>query len=145
MNNIIEMGPSAPDNAQEKSYREYLELGGIINEKDYTSAFERAENVTTLNKIFIKQAENIARFAGIELHNTENTTDQRTILYATLRSDFAPKEVEHHHSQMSDQRLFAEVLRMLGDVESLDKMIEAYPNISLGDHGEYQKEYSKAA
>jgi hypothetical protein len=79
------------------------------------------------------------------LRNTENTIDQRTILYATLRSDVAPKEVEHHHSQMSDQRLFAEVLRMLGDVESLDKMIEAYPNISLGDYGKYRVEYPKAA
>ncbi|OHB14661.1 MAG: hypothetical protein A2431_00430 [Candidatus Zambryskibacteria bacterium RIFOXYC1_FULL_39_10] len=145
MNNIIEMAPTGPDDANEKSYREYQELGGIINKKDYTNALMMAENTTILDKTRIAQAENIARFVGIELHNTENAIDQKIALYAILRSDLKPKEVEHHHSQMGDQRLFAEVLRMLGDVESLDKMIKSYPNIFLGDHEKSHEEYPKAA
>ena len=32
---------------------------------------------------------------------------------------------------MSDQKLFAEALRMLGDADSLKKLIEAHPNILL--------------
>ncbi len=98
-----------------------------------------------LDKTWAAQAENIAKFAGIELHNTEDAIDKRIALYAILRSDVKPKGVEHYHSDMSDQRLFAEVLRMLGDDESLDKMIVAYPNISFGDHEESSEEYRKVA
>ncbi len=43
MNNIIEMAPTGPDDAKEKSYRKYQELGGIINQKDYEDALIRAE------------------------------------------------------------------------------------------------------
>ena len=112
-------------------YERYQELGGIINEKDYESALARAKNTTTLDITLIKQLEFIAHIAGIELHNTKDTIDQRTILYGILRTDTKPEGVKYHHSQMSDQRLFAEVLRMLGDVDSLNKLINAYPNISF--------------
>ena len=30
-----------------------------------------------------------------------------------------------------NQRIFGEVLRMLGDADSLDKLIKTYPNISF--------------
>lgn len=116
-------------------YQQYRELGGIINENDYRSALLRAVNTTTLDKTRIGQAENIARFAGIKLHNTEEVLDQRTILYGILRADIRPEKVRHHHSQMSDQRLFAEALRMLEDVDALNKLIRAHPNISF-DYGQ---------
>lgn len=112
-------------------HHQYQELGGIINETDYNSTLERAKNTTTLDEALIKQAEKIAKFAGIELQNTENTIDPRTILYGILRRDVTPKDIRHHHGSMSDQRIFMEALRMLKDVESLDKMIKAYPNISF--------------
>lgn len=112
-------------------YQQYQKLGGIINEKDYDSILAKAEDTTALNIPLIKQSEGIAEFAGIELHNTKDTIDPRTILYGILRTDTKPKEVQYHHSQMCDQRLFAEALRMLGDTDSLRKVIEAYPNISF--------------
>ncbi len=112
-------------------YERYKKLGGIINEKDYVSALARAKNTATLKTTLIKQAEFIARVAGIELRNSKDAIDQRTILYGILRTDTAPKEVKYHHSQMSDQRLFAEVLRMLGDVDSLNKLINAHPHIAF--------------
>ena len=77
--------------------------------------------------------------------------DSKIILYGILRGDVRPEGVEYHHDEMSDQRLFAEALRMLGDAESLDKMIEAYPNISLGDdknkikENPDEKKYARAA
>ena len=115
----------------ENNYERYQKLGGIINEKDYESALNRAKNTTTLDIVLIKELEFIARIAGIELHNTKDAIDQRTILYGILRADAKPKGIKYHHSQMSDQRLFAEVLRILRDVDSLDKLINTYPHISF--------------
>lgn len=144
-NNIFEMSPATPDNTKEKSYNQYRDLGGIINEKDYKNTIIKAENTTVIDRTRLMQAESIAKFAGIELHNTENAIDQRIILYGILRDDIQPVETETHPNQMSDQHLFAEALRMLGDIESLNKMIDVYKNISLGDHVEHHEEYSKAA
>lgn len=116
-------------------YQRYRELGGIINESDYDSALLRARRTTTLDKTLIAQAENIARFSGIELKNEEGVLDRRTILYGILRADIRPEKVRHHHSQMSDQCLFAEALRMLEDVDALNKLIHAHPHISF-DYGQ---------
>jgi len=113
-----------------ESYQKYQELGGIINEKDYQSALERANGVTNLETTLVKQLEFIARVAGIRLHNEKGSLDRRTVLYGVLRSD-RPEGVKYHHCQMSDQRLFAEVLRMLGDTDSLNKLVSTHPNISF--------------
>lgn len=108
-------------------YQRYKEIGGIINEKEYESSLARSRDTTiTPEKTLMKEAELIAEFAGIELHNTKDVIDQRTILYGILRADTKPEETKHHHSQMSDQRLFAEVLRMLGDTNALRKLIGIY-------------------
>ncbi len=116
---------------EDNPYGRYLESGGIINEKDYESALVRTKNATAPTIMLIRQAERIAEFAGIKLYHAENSLDQRTILYGILRADTGPEGLEHHHDQMSDQRLFAEALRMLGDADSLDKLINAYPHSSF--------------
>lgn len=111
-------------------YQQYQEFGGIINKKEYENALMRARNTeTSPEKVLIRQAERIAEFAGIELQNTESEIDQRAVLYGILRADAKPEEVKDHHSQMSDQRLFAEVLRMLGDTDALSKLISAYHKV----------------
>lgn len=120
----------------EDSYARYLKSGGIINEKDYQKAIDRTLE-TTLNRhdpevrSRISQAEGIARHAGIRLNNLEKILDPRVLLYVLLRSDVRPKDVKYHHSQMSDQKIFGEVLRMYEDADSLDKLIKAYPHISF--------------
>jgi len=111
------------------SYQEYRDLGGIINKEDYQSVLLRAKNPAALGAALIEQSELIARGAGIELHNTKEAIDPRTLLYGILRTDSKPQEAKYHHSQMSDQRLFAEALRMLEDTDALRKLIDAYPNI----------------
>lgn len=116
---------------EENNYQHYLDMGGIINETDYKNALDRAKGPLTLNKSRVKQAESIARFLEIELHNTENTPDPRIVLYGVLRGDIRPEGVKNHHDQMCDQQIFVEVLRMLGDFESVEKAIKAYPNISF--------------
>lgn len=120
------------ENAEEglkSSYESYQSMGGVINEKDYQSALDRAKNTLMLdNKSLILQAESIAKKSGIVLYNSDGVLDQKLILYGILRTDNNPGE-QYHHSTMGDQRLFAEALRMLGDEDSLKKLIEAYPNI----------------
>jgi len=121
----------------ENSYQRYVELGGIINEKDYQSALDRMDKTRTLDRKnpqvrnSIQQALGIAEYAKIKLNDSENVLEPKIVLYVTLRNDAKPEDAKYHHSQMSDQRIFGEVLRMLGDADSLDKLIKTYPNISF--------------
>ena len=109
-------------------HKQYQKLGGIINEKDYESALSRAENAPAPTIYHLAQLASIARAAGIELLAA---SDPRTVLYSVLRRDTAPESVLYHHSNMSDQRLFAEVLRMLQDADSLEKLILTHPHINF--------------
>ena len=110
------------------SYRRYQELGGIINEQNYQCALTRASETIQLSGVLIAQADLIARVAGITLDNADGCLDVITILYGVLRTDSKPG-AQYHHSQMCDQRLFAEALRMLDCPILLAKVIEAHPNI----------------
>jgi len=73
-----------------------------------------------------KKAENVTSETADSL-SSDSATKSTAVDSGAVR----PEDIEHHHSQMSDQRLFAETLRMLGDVASLGKLIEAYPSISF--------------
>ena len=121
-------------NTPENNYQRYSELGGIINEDDYKNAVDMVENTHTLDmndpvvKEYVAQVKEMARRAEINIDDSGSEIDPKIILYAKLRLDAKP-DVKYHHSQMGDQQIFGEVLRMLGDVESLDKLIKAYPNI----------------
>ncbi len=127
---MLTMDMEQNKSAEQISYEEYKKIGGILNRKDYERALFRAKELKTVNKAHIAQVENTARFAGIELKYPEGGYDPRIALYAVLRADENPEpKSEDHHSELSDQRLFAEVLRMLGDTESLRKLIYTHPNI----------------
>ena len=109
--------------AEEFPYQHYKELGGRINEIDYANALARAGSAyEALPDTSLRV---IAEYAGIVL------TPSMIRLYHILRNDKKPEEVKYHHAQMGDQPLFAEVLRMLGDTDSLNKLIAKYPNTSF--------------
>ena len=127
----LEKGADVQNPLEKNNYQRYLCLGGIINEKDYNSAIERAGGITTVDGMLLGQTKVMSDFAGIELHNSKNSVDPRVILYGILRSDVRPKGVKYHHDQMSDQQIFVEALRMLGDTESVNKMIKVHPNTSF--------------
>jgi len=113
------------------NYERYRQLGGIINEGDYKKALTRVAQTTRLReKTLVAQAERVVGVAGFSLNNDKDCLDDVTTLYGVLRTDQKPG-VEYHHGQMSDERLFAEALRMLDRPDLLAKVIEAYPNISF--------------
>ena len=149
--NPFEKGQITPDNTKERQlYRQYLKRGGNINKEDWKSALERAKDTTVIDQTLITNAKNIARIAGIELDTTKNTVDPKIILYGILRRDVRAEGVERHHDEMRDEHIFAEVLRMLGDIDSLKKLIEAYkkvnPNMSFNyPEEEHEEEEKKAA
>lgn len=126
-------------NKDEISYRRYLGLGGIINENDYQSAIDRMPGIRRLVMLEssgsvqsrVEQAKGIAQYSGIKLNDPGDAPDPRIILYVILRGDTRPEGVKYHHDQMSDQRIFGEVLRMLGDTDSFDKLVKAHPHISF--------------
>lgn len=121
----------------ENNYQRYLELGGIINENDCQSALDRMNSAHALDRKdpqvidSIRQVVDMARYVKIKLNDSEDVLDPMVVLYVILRLDTKPKDVKYHHSQMSDQRIFGEVLRMVGDADSFDKLVKAYPNISF--------------
>src|SRR3989344_8264202 len=123
-------------NKVESGYQSYLESGGIINEMDYQSAIDRmsgicriimSENSRPIQSM-IEQVEGVAEYSRIELRSSEHIPDQRVVLYVVLRGDTNSKGVKYHHDQMSDQRIFGEGLRRLGDIDSFNKLVKAYPH-----------------
>jgi len=109
-------------------YERYLERGGILNEVDYQRVMEKTRQAVQLRQSLILQAEQIAKCSGVVLNNFPQQPDEVTILYGVLRTDEKPG-AENHHGQMSDQRLFAEALKMLDRLGLLVKVMETYPNI----------------
>jgi|SRR3989338_771562 len=109
------------------SYAGYVSHGGLINEADYQSALTRSRGAKVGDGAR-SQSEGIARFSGLDLGALRGEIDPR-VLYGILRNDTAPSEVLHHHSQMSDQKLFVETLRMLEKGEAVSVVQKAYPNI----------------
>lgn len=113
----------------ETGYLSYKNLGGLINETDYVSALARQKENGSADASSVSQSVTMAKHAGIEIDPVTAKDDPRVILYHILRNDKKPEGAEYHHSQMSDQELFAEALRMSGDEESLSKLTAALPNI----------------
>ena len=125
----LEKDMSTQTTPEKSDYQRYLDLGGIINEKDYKSALERASD-TIVDKVTADQVESIKYFAKIESLNPLAVK-----LYGVLRSDKRPKEAERHHDEMRDQKLFREVLKMLEDTDALNKMkTEYHTNRPLGTY-----------
>lgn len=93
------------------------------------------ESDKKIDEHFITRAEFIAKTSGIELENSNGKLDPRVALYCVLRADTS-RDDPHHYNRMEDQRLFAEVLRMLGDTESLKKLMDAHPNIFRSESAE---------
>ncbi len=112
------------------TYERYRALGGVINSKDHADALLRAQSTGYISRPNLSQVQGMSENAGISMEN-DPCLDPRAVLYSVLRDDVAPPGTQHHHCRMYDQNLFAEVLRMYGDEESLRKLIICYPKINF--------------
>ena len=117
-----------PPSPEVNSFERYQNAGGILDETDYANAIAEARGKKTVDPHHLGQAKVMAGVAGIVLKEGAQI-DLRVALYDVLRTHKGNPQQTNHFSGKDDQPLFAEVLRMLGDNESLDKFLKAHPNI----------------
>jgi hypothetical protein len=73
----------------------------------------------------------LEKVVGTELGAVKFIKDPRAVLFTILRGHTDTAGEGNHHSQMNDQSLFVEALRMFGDQESFKKLDEAHPRMSF--------------
>ncbi len=115
------------------SYGRYLALGGRIDEENYGRVMKRVIAESGLVQHFARiQTSTTAAISGISLCAVRDETgvDPRFI-YGILRHDVASDNIKHHHSQMSDQELLVESLRMLERKEESLAVIAKHPHITF--------------
>lgn len=125
---ILQFKPRAYESAAENvhEYKEYKALGGILDEREYRNVLGRIDSSRNVppNSPTSLQAKVMANVAGITL------SPETVVLYGILRNDVKPDpDTEEHYSTLTDQKLFAEALRMVGDKDSLATFIEKHAHI----------------
>lgn len=116
------------------SYEGYVAMGGRIDEENYHRVMKRASEESghfTVDQMR-DQTRLTAEISGISLDAIRDDVgiDPRCI-YEILRHDVKPVDAEHHHSQMCDQKLLVESLRMLEQGDAAQAIINRHPNISF--------------
>ncbi len=109
---------------EENGFEKYQSLGGVLTEDEFTQAMTKAQGLDKVDPYSLRQAQGMMNIAGIEL---KSGNDIRVALYDVLRLHFNPGL--KHATLVDDQPIFAEVLRIVGDIPALDKFLGAYPNI----------------
>lgn len=122
--------------------KDQAEAGKIITEAQHEELQKLSIQMTAVKimadaaGISLESDEALEKVVGTELSAIKFAKDKRAALFGILRGDTNASGAEYHHSQMNDQNLFAEALRMSGDEDSLKKITEVYPGISF----DYEKE-----
>ena len=116
------------------SYEGYIALGGRIDEENYQRVMKRASEESSHFRVnqLRDQTRSTADVSGISLDvvRDEACIDPRCI-YEILRYDVKPADVKDHHSQMCDQQLLVESLRMLEQGSAAQAIIDRHPHISF--------------
>ena len=127
------MNPGASLEAPQNDYEKYRNAGGFLSEADFANALAEVKARRTVEPHSLSQAEGMAKAAGIVLESREEGIDPRVALYDVLHDMLRVDDRDINRyplSQLSDQPLFAEVLRMLGDTQSLAKFLKTHSAIS---------------
>jgi hypothetical protein len=117
--------PEPNDNSEKeiaRGYDKYAASGGILSQEEYRRVMKRAEAETTPNSMWSAHANSMARAAGITL------SPETAAIYGILR-DEKPDPEKKRYSELSDQKLLAEALLIIGDESSRSVFIEKHPHI----------------
>ncbi len=107
---------------RENNFDAYTALGGgHLTEAEYQRIKTAAKAGAKANEIYITNAKSYARAAGITL------SPEALTLYSILRSDQNISSDLLH----SDQQRLAEILRIMGNAEDLQKLVARHPNIEF--------------
>lgn len=113
------------DNSEKEigqGYDKYMALGGILSQKEYREVMKRAGDETISSSKWSAHANSMARAADIIL------SPETVTIYGILRDEKSdPKK--KHYSELSDQKLLAEALLIIGDESSWSVFTEKYPHI----------------
>ncbi len=116
--------PLHDEYAKKYEYKEYRKLGGALSQEEYENVLKRSADgkYAPSSSLWQGHANFMAEATGITL------TPEAVVIYGILRSE-NPDPIKEHFSEMSDQKLLAEALRIVGDKISLDIFIEKLPHI----------------
>lgn len=111
---------------EENGYVKYQGMGGILTEEEYANTLAQARDKKAIDAYSLARAKKMAGSVGIEL---QKGIDPRAALYDVLRMiHILDSQGKHkYRSLLGDVHVFAEVLRILGDKESLDKFLQVHP------------------
>lgn len=110
------------ENIRKGNYEEYKALSGTLSQEEYWDVLKRAAEERNIFSKWSGHANSMARAAEITL------SPETVALYGILR-DEKPDPIKEHFSELSDQKLLAEALRIVGDTKSLEALIEKHPHI----------------
>jgi hypothetical protein len=110
-----------PQKEKEQSYEKYKASGGILSPEEYRDVLERFadEREAPATSLSSAHANSMARAAGITL------TPEAVSIYGKLRAE----QPDTAKEEMSDQKLLAETLLIIGDKSSWTAFTEKYPHI----------------
>jgi hypothetical protein len=107
------------ESPEEGNYEQYKALGGTLSQEEYQDVLKRAEEGRNIYSRWSKDANSMARAAEITL------SPETVTLYGILR-DEKPDPAKEHYSELNDQKLLAEALRIVGDESSLGMFIKKF-------------------
>ena len=107
-----------------QDYAGYKTLGGVLSQEEYQNVRSHAADKEYIpsGSLWRGHANFMASTAGITL------SPETVTIYEILRSE-KPDPAKEHYSELGDQKLLAEALRIVGDKNSLDMFIEKLPHI----------------
>lgn len=116
--------PEGTAGEKAQDYEKYKTLSGALRQEQYQDVLKRAAEGTEAPTTS-QSSTNVnfmAQRAGIAL------SPETVTIYGILRNE-KPDGISENYHEMSDQKLLAEALRMVGDTASLTTFIEKYPHI----------------
>lgn len=131
---LLEETAATIEHEPKYSYAGYVAVGGRIDEANYQRVMKRASEESGHFRVnhLRDQTRSTADVSGVSLDAVRDDVgiDPRCI-YEILRYDEKPADAKDHHSQMSDQELLVESLRMLEQGSAAQAIIDKHPHISF--------------